>query len=55
MDVWFSADEAKRWGFVDAVYDGNAAGLLAAAPNLARRKRMLTVLRQPIHAMTKVF
>lgn len=54
-DVWFSADEAKRWGFVDAVFDGNQANLLATSPNQARRKRMMSVLRQPVHVMSRTY
>lgn len=53
-DVWFSADEAKRWGFVDGVFTGNHETLRAASPNQARRKRMLAVLRRPVHVISKV-
>jgi ATP-dependent Clp protease protease subunit len=54
-DVWFSADEAKRWGFVDQVFDGNWSSLLVTSPNQARRKRMLAVLRKPIHVLSRIY
>lgn len=54
-DVWWSADEAKRMGFVDHVFDGNMTGFLATAPNLSRRKRMLSVLRKPIHVLSRTY
>lgn len=54
-DVWFSADDAKRWGFVDQVFDGNLANLLATSPNQSRRKRMLAVLRKPVHIMSRTY
>jgi ATP-dependent protease ClpP protease subunit len=54
-DVWFSADEAKRWGFADGVFDGNLVTLLATSSNQSRRKRMLAVLRQPVHVMSKTY
>lgn len=54
-DVWFSADEAKRLGFVDGVFDGNLSTLLATTPNQFRRKRMMTVLRRPVHVMAKTY
>ena len=54
-DVWFSADEAKRWGFADTVFDGDHASLRVLKPNLARRKRMLAVLRRPVHVLTRTF
>jgi ATP-dependent Clp protease protease subunit len=54
-DVWLSADEAKRWGFVDHVYDGNLARLVATVPNQSRRKRMMDVLRKPVHVMSRTY
>ncbi len=54
-DVWWSADEAKRWGFVDHVFDGNLSNLLATSPNQSRRKRMLAVLRKPVHVLSRVY
>lgn len=54
-DVWFAADEAKRWGFVDHVFDGNWSNLLATSTNQARRKRMLSVLRKPVHLISKTY
>lgn len=54
-DVWLSADEAKRWGFVDHVFDGNLSSLLATSPNQARRKRMLAVLRKPVHIISRTY
>lgn len=54
-DVWLSADEAKRWGFVDHVFDGNWTNLLATSPNQSRRKRMLSVLRKPVHLISRTY
>lgn len=54
-DVWFAADEAKRWGFVDHVFDGNWSNLLATSTNQARRKRMLSVLRRPVHVLSRTY
>lgn len=54
-DVWFTADEAKRWGFADHVFDGNWSNLLATSTNQARRKRMLSVLRKPVHFMSRAY
>jgi ATP-dependent protease ClpP protease subunit len=54
-DVYFAADEAKRWGFVDHVFDGNWSNLLATSTNHARRKRMLSVLRKPVHLISKTY
>lgn len=54
-DVWLSADEAKRWGFVDHIFDGNLNTLLATSPNQSRRKRMLSVLRKPVHVMSRTY
>lgn len=54
-DVWWSADDARRFGFVDHIFDGNWSQLLATSPNQARRKRMLTVLRKPVHIMTRTY
>lgn len=54
-DVWWSADEAKRWGFADHVFDGNLTSLLATSPNQSRRKRMLAVLRKPVHILSRAY
>lgn len=54
-DVWFSADEAKRFGFVDHVFDGNWTTLLATKTNQSRRKRMIDVLRKPLHTLTRTY
>jgi ATP-dependent Clp protease protease subunit len=54
-DVWLSADEAKRWGFVDHVFAGNLTSLLATSPNQSRRKRMLAVLRKPVHIVSRTY
>lgn len=54
-DVWFSADEAKRWGFADMVFAGDHDALRVAMPNHARRKDMLAVLRRPVHVLTKIY
>lgn len=48
IDVWFSADEAKEWGFADAVFDGNHETLRITKKNHARRKSMLNILRTQI-------
>lgn len=48
IDVWLSSEEAVRWGFADAVFDGNHETLRAPTKNLARRERTLEVLRKPI-------
>ena len=48
IDVWLSADEAKRWGFVDDVFDGNMATLRAEKKNINRRAHMISVIRKPI-------
>jgi ATP-dependent protease ClpP protease subunit len=47
IDVWLSADDAVKWGFADAVFDGNAAALRTREVNLGRRERMMAVLRAP--------
>ncbi len=54
-DVYWSADDAKRLGFVDHVFDGNLTNLLATSPNQSRRKRMLSVLRKPVHVMSRTY
>lgn len=54
IDVWLSAYDAKRWGFVDSVYEGNYNTLRASGVNRARRENLLSVLRQPIHVEVKV-
>jgi ATP-dependent Clp protease protease subunit len=53
-DVWFSADEAKQWGFVDDVFDGDHDSLRARKRNRERRARMLAVLREPIKVSVTV-
>lgn len=54
IDVWLSADEAVRWGLVDAVFDGNYNKLRATKKNTRRRQRMLEVLRRPIKVRVRV-
>ena len=54
IDVWLPADEAARWGFADAVFDGDNENLRAPKINLSRRERMLEVLRRPIKVMVRV-
>ncbi|MBI3572462.1 ATP-dependent Clp protease proteolytic subunit [Candidatus Kaiserbacteria bacterium] len=54
IDVWLEADEAKHWGFADAVFDGNLRTLRAKHKNQPRRERMLAVLRKPIRVEVKV-
>lgn len=48
IDVWLSTDEAVRWGFADAVFDGNYDTLRVTKKNVARRQKTLEVLRKPI-------
>lgn len=48
IDVWFDADEAVIWGFVDGVFEGNHERLRVGKRNLARRERMLAVLRRKV-------
>lgn len=47
IDVWLPADEAVKWGFADAVFDGNHGTLRAREPNILRRQAMMAVLRAP--------
>lgn len=54
IDVWLSTDEAVRWGFADAVFDGDYAKLRVTKKNLARRKRTLEVLRKPINVEVRI-
>lgn len=54
IDVWLPADEAVRWGFADAIFDGNNDTLRAEKKNLARRAKMLEVLRRPIKIRIRV-
>lgn len=54
IDVWFTADEAKRWGFVDDVFLGDFNTLRAKKRNEARRACMLEVLRRPIQVHIEV-
>lgn len=54
IDVWLSADEAKRWGFADLVFEGDYTKLRAAKRNVARRARMLAALRSPIKVRVSV-
>jgi ATP-dependent protease ClpP protease subunit len=46
-DVWLSADEAVEWGFIDSVFEGDYSSLRAGGRNLARRARMMDVIRRP--------
>jgi ATP-dependent protease ClpP protease subunit len=48
IDVWFSAQEAKRLGFVDEVFDGNLKNLRATTKNEERRRLMFAVLNKPV-------
>jgi len=45
IDVWLTSEEAVKWGFADAVFDGNVAAIRAKVPNTARRLSMATALR----------
>lgn len=47
IDVWLTADDAVKWGFADAVFDGNFSTLRAREVNRDRRASMMAVLRQP--------
>ncbi len=53
-DVWLTADEAVEWGFADGIFTGDHATLRAARKNLARRERMMAVLRKPVHVEIKI-
>lgn len=54
IDVWHTADEAVALGFADMVFDGDYGKLPVAEKNLARRKRMMEVLRRPISVEIKI-
>ncbi len=54
MDVYLSAHEAQRAGFVDDVFDGNFNTLRATKKNLERRRSVLSVLRRPVKVEIKV-
>lgn len=45
IDVWLYADEAKQWGLVDDIFDGNHNTLRALKKDEKRRKTMFEVLR----------
>ncbi len=49
IDVWLTARQAVRWGFADAVFDGNHQNLRATKKNFRRRERMLSALRKAIN------
>lgn len=48
VDVWLSADDALRWGFADATFEGNLKTLRATKVNSERRKMMSTVIRKKL-------
>lgn len=54
IDVWLSSDEAKNWGFVDDVFDGDWNKLRAVKPNHERRRKMIEVIRTPINVQVIV-
>jgi len=54
IDVWFSADEAVQWGFVDEVFDGDYVKLRATKCHLTRRANLLQVLRRPVKVELKI-
>lgn len=54
IDVWLSSDESVQWGLADAVFDGNYENLRATKKNLARRKRMVEVLRKPVNVEIRI-
>lgn len=53
IDVWLTADDARRWGFVDEV-QGVGPVRRAARVDVVRRQRMLDVLRAPITVRVRV-
>ncbi|MDP3645584.1 MAG: ATP-dependent Clp protease proteolytic subunit [bacterium] len=54
IDVWLTADEAKRWGFADDVFEGNWKTLRATKINIERRKLMAAVLRKKVKVEIRV-
>jgi len=46
IDVWFTADEAKQWGFADEVQEVSTDIRRAMKVNVQRRKLMEAVLRK---------
>jgi ATP-dependent protease ClpP protease subunit len=46
IDVWLDGDTAVKWGFVDAVYDGNYEALRVKIKNTERRAQMMAVIRK---------
>jgi ATP-dependent protease ClpP protease subunit len=55
VDVWLSADEARRWGFVDDLFLGNWKTLRATKVNEERRKTMFSVLREKLRVEWKIY
>lgn len=53
IDVWFTAEEAVRAGFVDDIYTGQK-NLRATKVNTERRARMLDVLQRPVIVTTVI-
>ena len=54
IDVWLPPSEAERWGFVDAVFDGDLTTLRAEKRNEKRRKIMREVLRAPVDIKVRI-
>jgi len=54
IDVWLTSDEARQWGFVDEVFDGNWEKLRTTKINRARRDDLNSVIRKKIHVDIKV-
>jgi len=54
IDVWLSTTEAERWGFVDAIFDGDFDTLRAEKRNEKRRQAMLSVLRAAVDVKVRV-
>jgi len=46
IDVWLDSDTAVRWGFADAVYEGDPSTLRAKTKNVERRAKMMSVIRK---------
>jgi ATP-dependent protease ClpP protease subunit len=54
IDTWLTATEAKKWGFVDEIYDGNPNTLRATVKNETRRAAMMETLKKPVRVNVKV-
>lgn len=54
IDVWLTAYEAKQWGFVDDVFNGNHAIARATEKNTKWRRVVASVLRKPMQVEVKI-